>query len=181
MHLGHHKALVREFQPTHEAASPGAVTLESKRQLLLQGQLDLNCAIRHSYMYCQWQKIITFLIRKDPHSSKIHRLSVIHLYGADLSLLLGVKWRSLTHYSLLHPGQFGGLTGRDAMTQGFLEELQWETSPASRRSLWRMDFVASSCFDRIIPNIASLAARNFGQHQTNGFILRVFFVRQNTS
>jgi hypothetical protein len=60
------------------------------------------------------------MIRKDPHSSKIHRLKVIHLYEADLNLLLGVKWRSLTHHcidnSLLHPGQFGGLPGRDAMT-----------------------------------------------------------------
>jgi hypothetical protein len=52
MHLGHHKALVREFPPTDEAPPPGAVTLESKRRLLLQGQLDLlNYAIRHSYIY----------------------------------------------------------------------------------------------------------------------------------
>jgi hypothetical protein len=43
-----------------------------------------------------WRKVATFMIRKDPNSSKIHRLRVIHLYDADLSLLLGVKWRSLT-------------------------------------------------------------------------------------
>jgi hypothetical protein len=93
MHLGHHKALLREFPPRDEAPPPGAATLESKRRLLLQGQMDLlNYAIRHSYIYCRWQKITTFMIRNNPHSSKIHRLRVIHLYEADLNLTF---WRQV--------------------------------------------------------------------------------------
>jgi hypothetical protein len=117
------------------------------------------------------------MIRKDSDSSKVHRLRVIHLYEADLNLLLGVKWRSLIHHctdhSLLNSGQFGGLPGRDATTPIFLEELQWETSRASRRSLLRMDFDASSCYDRIIPSIASLAG-SYGQHQALCFIHGTF-------
>jgi hypothetical protein len=182
MHLGHHKALLKEFPVTDEAPPGGQPSIELKRQLLLQGQLDLlNYAIRHSYTYSRWLKVATFMIRKDSHSSKIHRLRVIHLYEADLNLLLGVKWRSLIHHcidnSLLNPGQFGGLPGRDAMTPIFLEELQWETTRASRRSLLRMDFDASSCYDRIIPSIASLAARSFGQHKALCFI-HATFLRQ---
>jgi hypothetical protein len=38
----------------------------------------------------------------------------------------------------------------------------------------RMDFDASSCYDRIIPSIASLAARGFGQHQALCFIHATF-------
>jgi hypothetical protein len=106
--------------------------------------------------------------RKDSDSSKVHRLRVIDLYEADLNLLLGVKWRSLIHHStdhsFLYSGQFDGLPGRDAMTPIFLEELQWESSRASRRSLLRMNFDASSCFDRIIASITSLASRSYGQH-----------------
>ena len=182
MHLGHHKALLKDFPISDEICPPGELTLESKRQLLLQGQLDLlNYAIRHSYTYSRWQKVATFMIRKDCNSSKIHRLRVIHLYEADLNLLLGVKWRALIHHcidnAMLNPGQFGGLPGRDAMTPIFLEELQWETTRASRRSLLRMDFDASSCYDRIIPSIASLAARSFGQHQALCFI-HATFLRQ---
>jgi hypothetical protein len=83
------------------------------------------------------------MFRKDSDSSKVHRLRVIHLCEADLNLLLGVKWRSLIHHwtdhSFLNSGPFGGLPGRDAMTPIFLDELQWETSRASRRSLLRMD------------------------------------------
>jgi ribonuclease HI len=176
MHLGHHKALLVEFPDEGDLPlGLGQLSLNAKRLVLLQSQIDLfNYAIRHSYTYQRWHKVATFMIKKDFDSAKIHRLRVIHLYEADLNLLLGVKWRSLIHHcvdnSLLNPGQFGGLPGRDAMTPVFLEELQWETTRASRRSLLRMDFDASSCYDRIIPCIASLAARSFGQHQALCFI-----------
>ncbi|KAG7355833.1 hypothetical protein IV203_000519 [Nitzschia inconspicua] len=60
--------------------------------------------------------------------------------------------------------KFRGLPGRDATTTIFLEELQWEISRASCWSLLRIDFDATSCYNRIIPNIASLAGRSFGQH-----------------
>jgi hypothetical protein len=60
------------------------------------------------------------------------------------------------------------------MTPIFLEELQWETSRTSRRSLLRMDFDASSCYDRILLSIASLAARSYGQHQALCFIHGTF-------
>jgi hypothetical protein len=171
---------VTEFTPTDEAPSPGVVTLEYKRQLLLQDQLDLlNHTIRHCYISFGWQKITTITIRKDPHSSKIHRVRVFHLYDADLNLRLRVKWRSLTHhsvdYSLLHPG---GLPGWDAATPVFLEELQWKTSRASRRSLSRMDFDASSCFDRIIPTIASLVSAKI---RFSASSMGIFLRQANTS
>jgi hypothetical protein len=131
-----------------------------------------------------WHRVATIMIQKDPQSSKIHRVRVIHLYEADLNLLLGVKWRSLIHHCidshLLNPGQSGGLPGRDAMTPIFLEELQWETTIASRRSLLRMDFDASSCYDRIIPSIASLAARSFGQKKLSASFMPHFSKKQHT-
>jgi hypothetical protein len=96
MHFGHHKALFKEF-PVSDKNSPRELqTTESKLQPLLKGQLDLlNCAIKHSYCYERWKKVATFMIRQ--YSSRSHRLRVIRLYEADLNLLLGVKWRSLTH------------------------------------------------------------------------------------
>jgi hypothetical protein len=186
----YHKALLNALPAPSEAPRPGVLTLESKRQLLLQGQLDLlNYAISHSYTFSRWKKVATLMIRKDSDSKKVHRLRVIHLYEADLNLLLGVKWRSLIHHctdhSLLNSGQFGGLPVRDAMTPILLEELQWETSRASRRSHLRMDFDASSCYDRIIPSIASLAARSYGQHQAlclihGTFLQQAKYVLQKT-
>jgi hypothetical protein len=120
MHLGHHKALIKEFPVSDENSPRELQTTESMRQHLLKGQLDLlNYSIKHSYYYEHWKKVATFMIRKDQNSSRIHRLRVIRLYEADLNLLLGVKWRSLSHHcidnALLNPGQFGGLPGKDAM------------------------------------------------------------------
>jgi hypothetical protein len=58
MHLGHHKALLKVLPAPSEAPRPGILTLESKRQPLLQGQLDLlNYTIRHSYTYSRWKKL----------------------------------------------------------------------------------------------------------------------------
>jgi hypothetical protein len=53
----------------------------------------------------------------------------------------------------------------------------WDTTQASRRSLLRMNFDASSSYDPIIPIFASLAATSFGQHQTLCFI-HATFLRQ---
>jgi hypothetical protein len=35
---------------------------------------------------------------QEPCNIKIHRLRVIHLYEADLNLILGVKWWALAWY-----------------------------------------------------------------------------------
>ncbi|KAG7358422.1 reverse transcriptase RNA-dependent DNA polymerase [Nitzschia inconspicua] len=178
MHLGHHKAIIKPFPvpENYDYEDPDKPPLcEDLRNDLVQGQVQLvNYAIKHSYCYNRWSKVATFMIQKEPGNTKVHRLRVIHLYEADFNLLLGVKWRQLTHHcintNLLNPWQFGGLPGRDATTPVFLEELQWEISRASRWSLLRMDFDATSCYDRIIPNIANLAGRSFGQHRALCFL-----------
>jgi hypothetical protein len=88
MHLGHHKALLKVLPAPSEAPQPGIRTLESKRQLLLKGQLDLlNYAIRHSYTYSRWKKVATLMIRKASDSSKVHRLRVMHVRGRPESPL----------------------------------------------------------------------------------------------
>jgi hypothetical protein len=70
------------------------------------------------------------MIFKEPGNTKIHRLRVIHLYEADLNLILGVKWRALTHHGidnhLFSPWQFGGLPGRDALSPVFLKTSSWK-------------------------------------------------------
>ena len=173
LHLGHHKALIKPFpmpENSRDDDLDSPPPTEILRCALLQAQIQLiNYAIHHSHCFERWSKVANFMLQKEPGNRKIHRLRVIHLYEADFNLLLGVKWRQLTHHCidnhLLNPWQFGGLPGRDAMTPVFLEELQWEITRISCRPLLRMDFDATSCYDRIIPNLASLVARSFGQHR----------------
>jgi hypothetical protein len=150
--------------------------LESYQKKMLDAQINLiNHAITgRKHVFEHWKKVANFMIFKEPGNTKIHRLRVIHLYEADLNLILGVKWRALTHHGidnhLFSPWQFGGLPGRDALTPVFLEDIQLEISRASNTTLCCTNFDSTSCYDRIIPSIASLAGRSFGQHQSLCFV-----------
>ena len=53
-----------------------------------------------------------------------------------------------------------------------LEELQCETSRVSKRPLVHNNYDATSCYDRIIMNLAGLIARNYGKHKAIVFINR---------
>ena len=73
------------------------------------------------------EKVVNILLEKDPGNPKIHRLLVIHLYQADYSLILGVKWRELIHHCednhLIHPSLYGARPDRGALDPVFIEEL----------------------------------------------------------
>jgi hypothetical protein len=70
----------------------------------------INYAIKHRYLLERWKTIVNMMIYKEPGNVKIHRLRVIHLYEADLSLLWGVKWRQGMRKAIknktLHTGQY---------------------------------------------------------------------------
>ena len=70
----------------------------------------------------------------------------------------------------LHRGQFGGRPGCHALTPVFMEELKNEISHASRKSLINFDNDAASCYDRIIPALASLIGRKHRIHQNVVFV-----------
>jgi hypothetical protein len=147
------------------------MSINAKREAIPQFHIDLvNYVVSKQYTLDRWLKIVNVMLLKEPGNMKVHRLRVIHLYEADLTMLLGIKWRQLAHHvidnQLLNGNQFGCLPGREALTPAFMEELQWEIARSSRRSLLRSDFDATSCFDRIIPSIASLVSRSYGMHRT---------------
>ena len=114
------------------------------------------------------------MIYKEPGNVKIHRLRVIHIYEADQSTLWGEKWsksmRKAVNEKTLHPGQFGGLPGRDCTSLTFLEEVRLEYSVLTRYPFSNFDNDASACYDRIVCSIASLAGKKFGIHRDVIFV-----------
>jgi hypothetical protein len=107
-------------------------------------------------------------------NAKIHHMRVIYLYEADYNFILGVKWRQMLYDSdradVLHRGQFDGRPACDALTSVFMEELKNEISHASRKSLINFDNDTGSCYDRIIPALASLIGRKHRIHQNVVFV-----------
>jgi hypothetical protein len=114
------------------------------------------------------------MIEKEPGNSKVHRLRVIHLYEADYNFFLQAKWRDLIRHAeknnSLHTGQYGSRPGRDAHIPTFIEEMKNEICYATRKSLINFDNDAASCYDRIIPALASLIGRKFGLHKNVVFV-----------
>jgi hypothetical protein len=137
------------------------------QQQLFELHLNLlNYALKRGYLYRRWQTIANAILFKDADNVRIHRTRVIHIYEADFNLALGLKWRAAIHQAednqQLNDGQYGSRPRRNAIDPVLIEEAQFEISRASRKMFVQTNFDASSCYDRIIPNLAMVASRKYG-------------------
>ena len=172
-HLGHFKTLVarHEYADVTEDDNPLDVgkrnELDKIQNKLLRLRLQIvNYALSTGYSYKQWQTIANTHILKEPGNIKIHKTRVIHIYEADYNLALGVKWRHAMHRAdaanVLNDGHYGSRPHQQAQDPVLLEELQFELSRVTRKTLVLTNYDATSCYDRIIPSLAMLASRKFG-------------------
>jgi hypothetical protein len=171
--LGHYKALINPHSLNLD--SDEGVTLEARRKKIISAHVSLiNYAIRNRFTYERWKTIVNVMIQKEPGNNKIHRLRVIHIYEADFNGLLGIKWKELLHQATqnqaIHSGQHGARPGHEATTPVFMEELKNDICYASRKALINFDNDATSCYDRIIPALASLLGRRHGLHRNIVFV-----------
>ena len=105
------------------------------------------------------------MIYKEVGNIKIHRLRVIHIYEADFNFFLGLKWRNSIQQAqqdgTLNQGQYGGCPGQDCTSVTYLEELQRDHTIVTRTPKADVDNDLASCYDRILPSIASLAGGKY--------------------
>lgn len=175
LHLGHYKALFAHHSLSHQ--KPEDYHRIEQKEILDGMQQDLqklhltllNYALQRGYSFRRWRTIANTILFKDPDNFRLHRTRVIHIYEADFNLVLGIKWRSAMHTAevqgWLNTGQFGSRKRRNAIDPVLVEELQYEISRATRRSVLLTNYDAASCYDRIIPNLAALVSRKFGVHE----------------
>jgi hypothetical protein len=171
MHLGHYKALLarHEFSDLPDS-DPRRAELDQKRNDILNLHLQIiNYALETGYSYNRWQQVANAMIFKEHGNIKIHRTQVIHLYEADYNLAMGLKWRAAMELSEasqdLNQGQYGSRPSRGAYDPVFIEEFQLEISRSSRKTLVQTNYDATSCYDRIIPNLAALVSQRYGVPQ----------------
>jgi hypothetical protein len=134
------------------------------QQLLLQH--CLNYSITHGHAYARWKNVVNVMIEKDLGDVHIHRLCVTHLYEHDFGLFLALYWkqmlRKLEARGTINAGQYGGRAGTEAQSLVFLEEIKTGICYLSQKSLVNFDNNAASCYDRIIPSLASLIGKKKG-------------------
>lgn len=168
MHLGHARALIARH--SLHPKSPEGKRLSAIQEDLIQAQVSmLNYSIKHGHSYSRWKNVVNVMIEKDPGDVRIHRLRVIHLYEHDFGLFLAIYWKRMLRASeargTINAGQYGGRAGLEAQSLVFLEEIKTEICTMSRKSLVNFDNDAASCYDRIIPSLASLIGRKKGIHR----------------
>ena len=167
--LGHIHALIQRHSIDKEDSE--FAELEMQRKELIRAHVVLiNYALRFGYSYQRWKTVVNIMIEKDQNNPKIHRLRVIHIYEWDYNLLLGMQWREMIYNSeklgTLNEGQFGSRPGHRASDVTMIEEMKNEISRASRKSIINFDKDATSCYDRILAALASLASRKHGVQRT---------------
>jgi exonuclease III len=167
-HLGHYKTLVAK----HNASEAPEEDQEKLRLDGIQKQLcDLhlqmiNYALERGYSYQRWQTVANTILFKDPDNYRIHRTRIIHLYEADYNLAIGLKWRSAIHQAedmkILNDGQYGSRPRRSAQDPVAIEELQYEIARTTRKTMVQVNYDATSCYDRIVPNLGMVVSRKNG-------------------
>lgn len=165
LHLGHYHCSWRD--PRIDIDDPLRALVITQQKQILQATVSLlNYAIKFGYTYVRWTKIVNVMIQKDIGNPRIHRLRVIHLYEADYNLLLAVKWRQALYFAesnnLLNDGLYGSRPGRSALDPALMEVLQNEMYRMSMKAGINYDLDASSCYDRILTNVAVLSSRRVG-------------------
>jgi len=165
-HLGWYKALYAKgiYFP---ATSDEALYFQSLQNQIQKAILSLiNVCIRTGYVLQRWHQVTNVMIFKEINNYCIRRLRIIHIYEADLKILWAVKWRQLLHHAdqqqIVNLSQYSGRPGCEATTPALMEESKIDISRMSRRTLITFDNVASSCYDRIIPSLASQVHRKYG-------------------
>jgi hypothetical protein len=107
------------------------------------------------------------MIEKLKGVPRIDRLRVIHLFEADYNLLLKIIWARKTVYNLhdhhrINPGQAGSRPGCSAIEVVVAKEMKYLYSRLTRTPLGTIDNDATSCYDRILCNVAMAISEYYG-------------------
>ena len=168
LHLGHYHCMWRA--PDNSTDGGNREDVIDGQEMLLEAMVSLlNYALKHGYAYQRWTKVVNIMLQKDEGNPRIHRLRVIHIYEADYNLLLAVKWRQAMHHAedhaLLNDGLYGSRPGRSAIDPALIEVLQHEIYRMSMKSGINFDLDATSCYDRILTNVAAISSRRMGMNK----------------
>ena len=114
-----------------------------------------NIALKHSHPLQRWRKVVNAMIEKIPGFPRIEKLRVIHLYEADVNLLLGVLWgRRLQQHGesegRFGQEQWGSRRHRCSIDVAILKALSYNIAELTHTMLATFDNDAKACYDRIV-------------------------------
>ena len=89
LHLGHYKTLV---QAKPEKNEDGSMRYGLDDQLFEIEASRANIALQYGFVFERWETIVNLMLEKIKGKPCMDKLRVIHIFEANLNLLLGIIW-----------------------------------------------------------------------------------------
>jgi hypothetical protein len=159
-HLGHYKILTKLIVDDEENKNLG--------QQILRLYYDITMLVtKLGGTLDRWCNISTMMIEKTPGITRIDKLRVIHIFGADYNLFLKVMWarKSVWHMhnkNAINNEKCGSRPGYRAIDLVLQKELMYTYAHLTRTNMGTIDNDAKSCYDRMICNMAMGVSQYYG-------------------
>ena len=168
-HLSHQHILFQPHGIPFDQEEECTLLNDTKALLWQAHHFSIQYATTHGFCFSRWHNVVNSMIEKEPGNPALYRLRVIHLYESDYNLILGCKFREVTHYcqdqNQFNPGCYGGLANKRSLDPVFLENMQYDYTMLTRSDSIKFANDAGSCYDRIIASPSNLIARSMGLHR----------------
>jgi hypothetical protein len=169
LHLGHFKSCLEVIYIKNQDQVTMDLATYQKQQTIGTAHWRLvNLILQTGQSIKRWQKCNNICIPKRNDNRAIDKFRNIHIYECNLNAVLATKWKEAIHNSeeqgLLCESQFGSHSGKSSQIPVLLEILQHDICRMTRRQYDQINYDAKACYDRILPNLASIISGYFGVH-----------------
>ena len=172
VHLGHFKALIEPIYVIHDIQLAPDLEINNMQQEIMELHLRLiNLILQSGNSIPRWQQCNNISIPKKPDCILLDKFRNIHIYECNLNAVLAIKWKAAIHNAedanQLSESQFGSRKGKNTQIPILMEVLQQDISRLTRRPYGQINYDAKACYDRILPNLASIVSNAFGCSREN--------------
>jgi hypothetical protein len=156
VHLGHFKALTETIYVIDDTQFVPDLEITNMQQEIFDLHLSLiNVILKSGHSISRLQKCNNISIPKISDCILVDKLGNIHVY--DLNAVLAIKWKAAIfkaeESNQISESQLGSRRGNTAQTP---------ISRLTRRSYGQINYDAKACYDRNLPNLASIDSDAFG-------------------
>ena len=139
------------------------VDYDQELQTEYQGKAEKILRIMHGlvkissnhgfYLHC-WEKVFNIMIYKTPGCIDLKKLRVIHLFEADMNLMIGILFgrramHHITNNKLYHTGQYGRPDG-ECLDAVYAKNMAYHVAHYTKTSLGTFESDTEACFDRLV-------------------------------
>jgi hypothetical protein len=179
LHLGHYKTLAHA-KP--EKNDDGSEKYGLDAQMFEIEASRANIAVQYGFVFERWETIVNLMLEKIKGNPRMDKLRVIHIFEADLNLLLGIIWnRRLIQHGEKHKAygeeQWGSRPGRSCEEVLLMKQLTYSLMELTRTPGGTFDNDAKACFDRIVMILAALRGQQLGLPEEATVLLTHYFER----